>query len=112
MWDENFTLTPPPVKRDRTVETNVRPTDPDTSRAAATTHADTRRRDRDLCYAVLQRAGFNGLTDFELAAKVGRQQTSAGKRRGELRDQGLVRDSGRRRKAPSGSLAIVWVVTR
>jgi DNA-binding transcriptional ArsR family regulator len=54
------------------------------------------------------RAHRDGLTDFELADLLGLQQTSAGKRRGELRDQGLVIDSGRRRPAPSGSLAIVW----
>ena len=52
-----------------------------------------------------------GLTDFELGDLIGRQQTSAGKRRGELRDLGLVRDSGARRASPSGSSAIVWIIT-
>jgi hypothetical protein len=54
----------------------------------------------------------DGLTDFELADIMGRQQTSAGKRRGELRDIGLVSDTGYRRPAPSGSMAIVWAITR
>lgn len=49
-----------------------------------------------------------GLTDFELAGIMGRQQTSVGKRRGELRDYGYVIDSGLRRPAPSGSSSIVW----
>jgi DNA-binding transcriptional ArsR family regulator len=49
-----------------------------------------------------------GLTDFELADLTGLQQTSIGKRRGELRDAGLVINSGRKRPAPSGSLSIVW----
>lgn len=94
-------------------EAAVRRTDPDTSQAAALTHAEIRRRDRERVLAALRDAGDRGLTDYELADKVDRQQNSAGKRRGELRDAGLVRDSGRRRKAPSGSLAIVWVaVTR
>jgi hypothetical protein len=82
----------------------VRVTDPDTSHDAA---ALDRARDRDRAYAALARAP-EGLTDFELGAAIGRQQTSAGKRRGELRDAGLVVDSGERRPAPSGSRAIVW----
>lgn len=53
-----------------------------------------------------------GLTDFELADLTGLQQTSVGKRRGELRDAGLVYDTGRRRPAPSGSAAIVWAATQ
>lgn len=86
--------------------TNVRATDPETSQIAA---APNRSRDRDLVYAALRIAADRGLTDFELGACIGRQQTSAGKRRGELRDAGLVRDSGQRRPAPSGSPAIVWI---
>jgi hypothetical protein len=58
-----------------------------------------------------------GLTDFELAAKTGRQQTSIGKRRGELASVGLVEvlrdeeDWPIKRPAPSGALALVWVIT-
>lgn len=84
-----------------------RRTDPATSEAAAEdaiAHAGTHRR------RVLEELGScpDGLTDFELAERLGLQQTSAGKRRGELRDAGLVYDSGIKRPAPSGSLAIVW----
>jgi hypothetical protein len=53
----------------------------------------------------------NGLTDFELAANLNRQQTSVGKRRGELRDLGLIYATSVRRLAPSGSAAIVWALT-
>lgn len=53
----------------------------------------------------------DGLTDFELAELVRRQQTSAGKRRGELRDKGLIQETAHRRPAPSGTLAIVWKIT-
>lgn len=54
------------------------------------------------------------MTDHELAAVVGRQQTSAGKRRLELQRAGLVEqvvgDDGKplRRLAPSGAPALVW----
>lgn len=58
-----------------------------------------------------------GLTDFELADLTERQQTSIGKRRGELFAVGLVevlRDglgNPVKRPAPSGALALVWVIT-
>lgn len=86
---------------------NVRRTDPDTSHAAA---APLRLKDR---VRVLNVHSNNpeGLTDFELADIVGRQQTSAGKRRGELRDLLMIEDSLTRRPAPSGSMAIVWRIT-
>ena len=86
---------------------NVRNTDPDTSRAAAAMPGRNTDRDRVL---EVHRAAPDGLTDFELAAVMGRQQTSVGKRRGELVSAGLIRDSGRRRPAPSGAKAIVWVL--
>lgn len=86
----------------------ARGTDPATSWQAARDaepNADTHR------WRVLRtlRAAYpNGLTDYELGAQLGLQQNSAGKRRGELRDAGFVEDTGQRRPAPSGSLAIVW----
>ena len=97
-----------PIVPDTGAFRRVRTTDPDTSHDAA---APDRARDRDRAYAALARVA-EGLTDFELATVIGRQQTSAGKRRGELRDAGLVVDSGVRRPAPSGSFAIVWRIKR
>lgn len=84
-----------------------RTNDLDTSKSAGNIERATDRR-RALA---LHQAHPGGLTDFELAELMGRQQTSAGKRRGELRDIGLVVDSGRRRLAPSGASAIVWQIT-
>jgi transcription initiation factor IIE alpha subunit len=57
----------------------------------------------------LRAAGERGLTDHELAALTGLQQTSIGCRRKELRDAGLVAAKDERRPAPSGSLAQVSV---
>ena len=88
----------------------ARHTDPDTSwdaAADALCNADTH---RARVLATL-RAHPGGLTDFELAELLGLQQTSAGKRRGELRDLGYVENSGRKRPAPSGSMSIVWRAT-
>jgi hypothetical protein len=76
----------------------------DANRGAATLRAR--------CLSALREAGDLGLTDFDLADVVHSQQTSAGKRRKELMDAGLVENSGRTRPAPSGSQAIVWRVTR
>lgn len=85
----------------------ARPTDPDTSWDAASDASIKADTHRARVLATL-RSHPDGLTDFELAECLGLQQTSAGKRRGELRDKGLVEDTGLRRPAPSGSLAIVW----
>jgi len=85
----------------------ARATDPDTSHEAARDAAPTAQTNRALALRIL-RDYPGGLTDFELAEITGLQQTSIGKRRGELRDAGLVYDTGRRRPSPSGSRAIVW----
>jgi hypothetical protein len=84
----------------------VRDSDPSTSHhAAQRTHG--RGKSRRRVYAAL-RENPAGLTDFELAKLTGLQQNSAGKRRGELRDEGKVEDSGERRPSPTGTRAIVW----
>jgi hypothetical protein len=84
--------------------------DPDTAREAGNRNPSLRANDRRA--ALLAHAKHQiGLTDFELADIMGRQQTSAGKRRGELRDLGFIEDSGLRRDAPSGSPSIVWRIT-
>jgi len=72
---------------------------------------------RRTALARLYNAGRNGLTDFDLAAQTGVQQTSIGKRRGELRDAGLVcrarteDGTGVSRPSPTGSPAAVWVLS-
>jgi len=90
--------------------TTVRPSDPETSHAAAHSCLNMRTIDR---MAVLRAHSDHpkGLTDFELAALMRRQQTSVGKRRGELRDRGLIEATEVRRPSPSGSSAIVWKIT-
>jgi hypothetical protein len=88
----------------------ARATDPETSAQAADAHPWIRRVDR-LAVLIAHANHPNGLTDFELADIVKRQQTSAGKRRGELRDLGMIEQTDERRAAPSGSMAIVWKIT-
>lgn len=97
LWDDDDELTG-----------MARPTDPDTSwmaAADASIKADTHR----ALVLATHRAHPEGLTDFELADLVGLQQTSCGKRRGELRDRGYIVNAGMKRAAPSGSMAIVWI---
>lgn len=91
---------------------NARRTDPATSHLAAADATPNAATHRARAYAALHAELPGGLTDFELAARLGVQQTSIGKRRGELRDTGWVEDSGERRAAPSGSKAIVWRALR
>lgn len=86
----------------------ARTTDPETSHQAA---APDRTTDR-ACALTILRAHPDGLTDHELAAEMGRIQTSAGKRRCELMRDGLVEWAGFTRLSPSGSPARVWRVAR
>lgn len=88
----------------------ARASDPETSQEAGEAHPWMRRVDR-MAVLVAHFNHPNGLTDFELADIVKRQQTSAGKRRGELRDIGMIEQTDERRAAPSGSSAIVWRIT-
>lgn len=88
----------------------ARQTDPDTSHTAAEAHPVLRAHDRRMTLMAHAKHP-NGLTDFELGDLIDRQQTSAGKRRGELRDAGLIEATDTRRPAPSGSPAIVWRIT-
>lgn len=89
----------------------ARNSDPETSHRAAARDPQRKAKDRAKVWAA-HLANPDGLTDFELADIVGRQQTSAGKRRGELRDLGLIEATELRRPAPSGSPAIVWRILR
>lgn len=86
----------------------ARATDPGTSWAAARDAEPNAGTHRARVLRELREVYPEGLTDYELADRLGLQQNSAGKRRGELRDAGFVEDSGRTRPAPSGSRAIVW----
>ena len=81
--------------------------DPATSREAASINHHAARVAALLAHA----DNPDGLTDFELASIIGRQQTSAGKRRGELRDNGLIEGTSIRRPSPSGVAATVWRIT-
>lgn len=90
----------------------ARRTDPDTARDAAILVLPTAASVREQCLAALREHG--PMTDFQLAAIVGRQPTSAGVRRKELERAGLVEvvlgGDGKplRRPSPSGTPAMVW----
>lgn len=86
-------------------------TDPETSHQAAELARLNKTRDQELVLRIHAQHPF-GLTDFELAAFAGRQQTSLGVRRGELRSAGLIDKTEERRPSPSGSPCVVWRITR
>ena len=88
----------------------ARQTDPTTSHEAAHDATPLSGRHRRIALAALRYAGSYGMTDFELAAATGIQQTSIGVRRKELVRAGFVEATEQRRLSPSGSSAIVWRV--
>ncbi len=62
-----------------------------------------------LTRATVVAAGTGGLTAIEAAAVTGLDRYSLQPRLSELRRKGLVVDSGKRRRNPSGRQAIVWI---
>lgn len=100
----------------------VRRNDMETSRDAAILALPNVANHRQRVLHALYHAGWRGLTDFELEARTGIRQTSAGKRRLELERAGLVTRCMMvdpvtlqlvpgRRPAPSGASAAVWEIT-
>ena len=89
----------------------ARATDPPTSHAAAQRQTGEQISKSHRLVLDLLRANPGGLTDFELATRTGKKQTSIGVRRGELVRMGLVRNSGLTRPSDTGSDAAVWVAT-
>lgn len=86
-----------------------RDTDPETSWEAAFANLGAKAVDRRSALRSLY--ATHSLTDFELGDEMNRVQSSAGKRRGELRDLGLAEWTGEHRPSPSGSPARVWRIT-
>lgn len=60
-------------------------------------------------FQTIAQAGMIGLTTDELSFRLGRDRWSVQPRTSELRQKGLIRDSGLRRLNPSRRRAIVWV---
>lgn len=98
-------------RSDVTPDVRARRDDHDTSHEAAQFARRNASALRARCLEALQAAGARGLTDFELADRIGSQQTSAGRRRLDLERAGLVEHAGTTRPAPSGASAKVWRTT-
>ncbi len=64
---------------------------------------------RSRVYAAILNAGATGLTDEQGQELTGIKTQSYTPRRGELVNEGKIRDTGERRKTRSGSPAAVWV---
>ncbi len=84
--------------------------DPETAHEAARKEPTRRSEQREKVYRVLKGVGAKGATDYEVGTDLHILRTSAGKRRKELQEAGLVLDSGRRGETDTGSTAIIWVL--
>jgi len=84
-------------------------TESETSRMAAKRIAPYRSTVAHRVLSAILAAGRYGRTDHELAAELDLLADTVRSRRLRLRDDGAVLDSGRRRRTPSGCLAVVWV---
>jgi len=83
---------------------------PRNTRAAARPGPRRAETDRQRVLKLLIERGSAGATDAEIAAVLKLPPDSAKPRRVELRQLGLVIDSGLRRPTPTGHLATVWCV--
>lgn len=81
----------------------------DTSIAAARSVEMSTGRLQRIALRAIRAAGARGLTTNELAARVRICRDSIQPRTSELRELGLIRDSGGRRPNANGKNAIVWV---
>lgn len=84
----------------------------DTEKAAARDVFPHSGSQRAAVLAYLGLAAGAGATDFEISEALGIQRTSAGKRRKELLEDGLVEPTTDRRTTDTGSTAIVWRITQ
>jgi len=84
---------------------------PDTSRAAAERIAPGASGLAVKVFGVIAARGDDGATDFEIQESLGMSGDTERPRRWELERDGLIHDSGRRRKSPSGRAARVYVAT-
>ena len=84
----------------------ARTTDPDTSHLAAKSASVRGPNQRLKVWEAIKHLGE--ATDYEISAYLQILRSSAGKRRQELTEVGLVEDSGKRRLTDTGSSAIVW----
>lgn len=80
-----------------------------TSEVAAARMKPHSARQRNEVLAVIVGAGEHGATDREIEHATGIRSNSITPRRGELRELGLIVDSGRRRPTDTGRPATVWV---
>lgn len=66
---------------------------------------------RRLTYDLIKDAGDRGLCDHELESITGWLHQSASAARNTLMNDGFIKDSGLRRKTPTGNDAIVWIIS-
>jgi len=83
----------------------------DTERAAAELVAPRSGTWRWRVLLAVARAGASGRTDWELHTELGGLLYTVAPRRHELARDGWIEDSGERRRTPSGTEAVVWVMT-
>lgn len=82
-----------------------------TSEVAARRIAGSAAKQRAEVLRVIVEAGAHGATDADVEIATGFRAQSVSPRRGELRQLGMIFDSGRRRPTPRGRPAAVWVAS-
>ena len=88
---------------------HTRHTDPDTAHAAADSITRTAARQCNAIHRLIREHGVGGMTCAAVVVATGWLVQSVSRRITDLREQGFVVDSGRRRLGTAGRDQIVWI---
>jgi hypothetical protein len=108
-WEDGLPVGPSKVVNRNVVA--IRHNAPDTSRQAAEAVLPRSGTKRVSIYEAIEKAGSQGLCDHEIEYLLNMRIPSVTSIRNSLMRDGLIEDSGNRRKTPSGNSAIVWRIT-
>jgi hypothetical protein len=104
----NRPITPPPVERNTVSISKAHPQTSRTAAQKAFLRSGTRRK---MIYELIKRHYEVGLCDHEIIEITALSPNTARPTRISLMKDGLIADSGKRRKTPDGNDAIVWRVS-
>lgn len=97
--------TPPKVNRNVAPAGKRHPASALEAARKARPRAGTRRYE---VFKLIEKAGTNGLTDDELESLTGRSHQAVSATRNTLMNDGLIEESGHKRRTQWGNLAIAW----
>jgi len=101
---------PEPMSKQERLRKQSKRTDPITSHQAAERASRSFGKHKQHVMDLFERAGYRGLTDYELEQQSELRATAAQKRRSDLARDGFLVWNGEFRETDTGSKAKVWII--